>query len=57
MKGIIDCSELRKTLKDNPDAEAFNGVAFDETTKTFYITGKYWNTMFEIKVEDLFLID
>ncbi len=54
MKGIIDCSELRKTLKDNPDAEAFNGVAFDETTKTFYITGKYWNTMFEIKVEDLF---
>ncbi len=54
MTGIIDCSELRKTLEENPDAEAFNGIAFDSETNHFYVTGKYWNRMFEIKVNDLF---
>ncbi len=54
MQGIIDCSELRKTLKDNPRAEVLNGIAYDKETKHLYVTGKYWNTMFEIKVNDLF---
>lgn len=54
MVGVIECRELRKTLENNPDAEAFNGIAFDSETKHFYVTGKYWNKMFEIRVNDLF---
>ncbi len=52
--GLINCGELRKTLQDNPNAEAFNGIAYDKDTKHFYVTGKYWNKMFEIQINDLF---
>ena len=28
----------------------FNGIAYDEATGTFYVTGKLWPTMFEIAI-------
>ena len=32
-----------------PGAEVLNGIAYDETTKKIYITGKYWPALYEIQ--------
>ena len=35
----------------NPEkAEFFNGIAYDSTKNSFYVTGKYWPALFEIKL-------
>lgn len=48
--GYIDLPDLRHRLKDNPEAEACNGVAYDDATGHFYVTGKQWNRLFEIEI-------
>lgn len=48
--GYVDLPDLRLRLKDNPEAEACNGVAYDATTGHFYVTGKQWNRLFEIEI-------
>lgn len=48
--GYVDMPELRSRLKDNPEAEAFNGVAYNEDSGRFYVTGKDWNKIFEIEI-------
>ncbi len=48
--GYIDASILRTNLKDNPDAEVLNGIAYDSTNNKIYLTGKYWNKIFEIEL-------
>lgn len=48
--GFIDLTELRDRLYKNPEAEALNGIAYNATTGNYYVTGKEWNRLFEIKV-------
>ena len=48
--GYVDLPALRSLLKDNPEAEAFNGVAHNPVTGHFYVTGKDWNKLFEIEI-------
>lgn len=47
---MMDFSELRKKLKNNPDAESFNGIAYDSENDIFYLTGKNWNKSFKVKI-------
>lgn len=51
VEGILDLSALRKSLKA-PDAEVLNGIAYNRKTKTFFVTGKNWDKMFEIKITE-----
>ena len=48
VSGIVDLMDLRDRLYKNPEAEAFNGIAYNATTGNFYVTGKEWNRLFEI---------
>jgi glutamine cyclotransferase len=48
--GYIDLPELRYRLKDNPEAEVLNGVAYNPESGNLYVTGKDWNRIFEIEV-------
>lgn len=48
--GYIDLSPLRTLLKDNPEAEALNGIAYNAENEHLYVTGKDWNTLFEIEI-------
>ena len=48
---IIDCSELRSMIGNSQTAEALNGIAYNKDTKTFILTGKNWDTYFEVKFE------
>jgi glutamine cyclotransferase len=49
----IDMSQLKKEAKLTPKADVLNGIAWDAANKKLYATGKYWPTMFEIKVEGI----
>ena len=48
--GYVDLPALRSLLTDNPEAEAFNGVAYNPQSGHFYVTGKDWNKLFEIEI-------
>jgi glutaminyl-peptide cyclotransferase len=41
---------LRELLINNPEAEAFNGVAYNPESGHFYVTGKDWNKIFEVEI-------
>jgi glutaminyl-peptide cyclotransferase len=43
----IDAAGLL-TRAEAPGAEVLNGIAYNPETRTFYITGKYWPTMYEV---------
>jgi len=51
VEGILNMSDLRKFIK-HPQAEVLNGIAYNPQTKTIFITGKYWEKMFEITVSE-----
>lgn len=48
--GYIDIPELHARLKDNPEAEVLNGVAYNAENGYFYLTGKDWNRIFEVEI-------
>lgn len=48
---VIDFSKLRKELTSKT-AEVLNGIAYNPKTKTFFITGKNWDKMFEVRLAE-----
>jgi glutaminyl-peptide cyclotransferase len=45
-----DCSNLKQQyFANNTKALEFNGIAYDSTDKRFFVTGKYWPHVFELK--------
>ena len=44
----IDATGLLQGV-DRIGAEVLNGIAYDPTAETFYITGKWWPKMFEVR--------
>jgi glutamine cyclotransferase len=51
VEGILNMSELKKFVK-NSNADVLNGIAYNPKTKTIFVTGKYWDTLFEITVSE-----
>lgn len=51
VEGVLDLSELDKKVT-NPERDVLNGIAYNPKTKTFFVTGKRWNTMFEIRIKE-----
>jgi glutaminyl-peptide cyclotransferase len=41
---------LQKYNKDYPGKDVLNGIAYNANTKTFYITGKKWPALFEVRL-------
>ena len=48
--GIINFGDLRNNLKQHPDLDVLNGIAFNKKRNTFFVTGKRWNKIFEVKI-------
>lgn len=48
--GFVNLAPLRYLLEANPEAEVLNGIAYNPTTGNMYVTGKDWNTIFEIDI-------
>ena len=49
VEAILNLATLRKKVK-NKSAEVLNGIAYNSKTKTVFITGKNWDTLFEIRL-------
>lgn len=49
--GIIDLSPLSAaTMKEAPDADVLNGIAYDALNKRLFVTGKLWPKIYEIQI-------
>jgi glutamine cyclotransferase len=49
--GVLDLSSLSYEAKAKyQDAEVLNGIAFDSTTNSVFVTGKQWPTIYQIEL-------
>lgn len=48
--GVIDFSGLIDKVTQHPQLNVLNGIAFHPQRKTFFVTGKNWDTLFEVKL-------
>lgn len=48
--GIINFQDLREKVKDHPDLDVLNGIAYYKKNNSFFMTGKKWNKIFEIEI-------
>lgn len=51
VENVINCGELRSKVTQHQELDAFNGIAYNPVTKTYFVTGKNWDKTFEIEVE------
>lgn len=51
VENVINCGELRSKVTQHQELDAFNGIAYNPVTKTYFVTGKNWDKTFEIVVE------
>lgn len=49
VESIVNFAKLRKLANVKSDAY-LNGIAYNPITKTFFVTGKNWDKMFEIRI-------
>ena len=47
---IIDCEPLVKQITSLKEEDVLNGIAYDKDKDRFFITGKYWPLIFEVKI-------
>ena len=48
--GVIDFRGLKSKVKQHPQLDVLNGIAYNPTSETFFITGKNWDKLFEVKI-------
>jgi glutaminyl-peptide cyclotransferase len=52
--GVVDLSGLlAKGAPTTRKADVLNGIAFDPATRRLFVTGKFWSSLFEIKLINL----
>lgn len=51
IEGIVDVRGLKDKVEQTPYLDVLNGIAYHPTRKTFFITGKNWNKIFEVVFE------
>lgn len=50
VENVIDLSALRSKVTPHIDLDVLNGIAYNKTSGTYFVTGKNWDKMFEIKI-------
>ena len=50
VEGVIDLSSLREKVTNHKDLDVLNGIAYNETSNSIFVTGKMWDKLFEIKI-------
>ena len=50
VEGVVDFSGLKEKVKQHNKLNVLNGIAYHKKRKTFFVTGKNWNKMFEVKI-------
>lgn len=52
VEGILNMSDLRKSMTGITTDDVLNGIAYNPKTKTIFVTGKNWSKIFEITVSE-----
>ena len=47
---MLDLSDLENKRTKLADVDVLNGIAYNPKTNSFFVTGKNWDKMFEIKI-------
>jgi len=50
--GIVNLSDLHNKVTKHPQLDVLNGIAFDEKSGHLFVTGKKWDKMFEIEIQE-----
>jgi glutamine cyclotransferase len=50
VEGVVNLVELEGKTTPIAERDVLNGIAYNPETKTFFVTGKNWDKMFEIKI-------
>lgn len=52
MEGVVDLRPIVKEVQEGLDAanEVLNGIAYKANEDRLFVTGKHWNTLFEIEI-------
>jgi glutamine cyclotransferase len=51
VENVINCVALKGKVTQHPEVDYFNGIAYNPSTKTYFVTGKNWDKTFEIVIE------
>ncbi|GAA3520444.1 glutaminyl-peptide cyclotransferase [Aquimarina addita] len=50
LEAVIDLSGLRQKVTQHENLDVLNGIAYKKNTKQLFVTGKNWDTLFEIEI-------
>ncbi len=50
IEGVINFGGLKEKVTKHAELDVLNGVAYHPERKTFFVTGKNWDKMFEVKI-------
>lgn len=50
IEGVINFGGLKEKVSQHPALDVLNGVAYHPDRKTFFVTGKKWDQLFEVKI-------
>lgn len=48
--GVIDFSGLKEKVEQHDELNVLNGIAYHQKRGTFFVTGKNWSKLFEVKI-------
>lgn len=49
---VLAVIELSSLKSENPNGEVLNGIAYQKSSNTFFVTGKYWDKTYEISLKE-----
>ena len=52
VEGVIDFTPLKASVKQHAKLDVLNGIAYNPETKTLFVTGKYWDKLFEVEITE-----
>lgn len=50
IEGVVNFGGLKEKVKQHSDLDVLNGVAYHSGRKTFFVTGKNWDKLFEVNI-------
>ncbi|MEM9650254.1 MAG: glutaminyl-peptide cyclotransferase, partial [Bacteroidota bacterium] len=50
IEGVVNFGGLKKKVTQHEKLNVLNGVAYHPTRKTFFVTGKNWDKLFEVQI-------
>jgi glutaminyl-peptide cyclotransferase len=51
LEGIFTDSDRRRYLQPDQEIDVLNGIAYDDSTRRLFVTGKWWPRLYEITVD------